>query len=192
MSVVLWLGVFVLLLAVLIVLDKRFTIPFSVRVFTSLILGAMFGLSLFFFAESSVSQEVRRWTALVGNGYVDLLRMLIIPLVPTSIIAGLLRLSNTGELKKLGVRTIALFLLTATIAGIIGLVIGSLFSVGSGMVVGELAKREANTITNLFSQFRAFIPSNPVRSASEMQMIPLVVFSVLLGNRRYYGQNEAP
>lgn len=181
MSVVLWLGVFVLLLAVLIVLDKRFTIPFSVRVFTSLILGAMFGLSLFFFAESSVSQEVRRWTALVGNGYVDLLRMLIIPLVPTSIIAGLLRLSNTGELKKLGVRTIALFLLTATIAGIIGLVIGSLFSVGSGMVVGELAKREANTISNLFSQFRAFIPSNPIRSASEMQMIPLVVFSVLLG-----------
>ena len=68
MSVVLWLGVFVLLLTVLIVLDKRFTIPFSVRVFTSLILGAMFGLSLFFFAESSVSQEVRRWTALVGNG----------------------------------------------------------------------------------------------------------------------------
>jgi hypothetical protein len=49
------------------------------------------------------------------------------------------------------------------------------------MVVGELAKREANTIGNLFAQFRAFIPSNPVRSASEMQMIPLVVFSVLLG-----------
>jgi hypothetical protein len=107
--------------------------------------------------------------------------MLIIPLVPTSIIAGLLRLSNTAELKKLGVRTIGLFLFTATIAGIIGLVVGSLFSVGSGMVVGELAKREANTIGNLFSQFRAFIPSNPVRSASEMQMIPLVVFSVLLG-----------
>ncbi len=92
-----------------------------------------------------------------------------------------MRLSNTAELKKLGVRTIGLFLFTATIAGIIGLVVGSLFSVGSGMVVGELAKRETNTIGNLFSQFRAFIPSNPVRSASEMQMIPLVVFSVLLG-----------
>ncbi|WP_298506401.1 dicarboxylate/amino acid:cation symporter [uncultured Sphaerochaeta sp.] len=181
MSVVLWLGVFALFLVSLIVMAKRFTIPFSVRVFVSLILGTLFGLSLFFFAETSVSQEVRRWTALVGNGYVDLLRMLIIPLVPTSIIAGLLRLSNTAELKKLGVRTIGLFLFTATIAGIIGLVVGSLFSVGSGMVVGELAKREANTIGNLFAQFRAFIPSNPVRSASEMQMIPLVVFSVLLG-----------
>ncbi|MEA5028686.1 MAG: hypothetical protein VB056_07380 [Sphaerochaeta associata] len=68
MSVVLWLGVFVLLLAVLIVLDKRFTVPFSVRVFVSLVTGALFGLSLFFFAETSISQEVRRWTALVGNG----------------------------------------------------------------------------------------------------------------------------
>ncbi|MFA6732137.1 MAG: dicarboxylate/amino acid:cation symporter, partial [Sphaerochaeta sp.] len=63
----------------------------------------------------------------------------------------------------------------------IGLVVGSLFSVGSGMTIGELAKREPSTLTNLFSQFRAFIPSNPVRSASEMQMIPLVVFSVFLG-----------
>ncbi len=181
MQATLWLGVFILLLLALVLMDKRFTIPFSVRVATSLIIGALFGLSLFFFADTQVSQEVRRWTALVGNGYVDLLRMLIIPLVPTSIIAGLLRLSNTSELKKLGVRTISLFFFTATIAGIIGLVVGSLFSVGSGMVVGELAKREANTITNLLSQFRAFIPSNPIRSAAEMQMIPLVVFSVLLG-----------
>lgn len=181
MRVVLWLGVFTFLLIALLVMGKRFKTPFSVRVFVSLLLGTLFGLSLFFFAESSVSQEVRRWTALVGNGYVDLLRMLIIPLVPTSIIAGLLRLSDIGELKKLGLRTIGLFLFTATLAGIIGLVVGSVFSVGSGMVIGELAKRESNTITNLFAQFRAFIPSNPVRSAAEMQMIPLVVFSVLLG-----------
>lgn len=59
-------------------------------------------LSLFFFSEESVSSQVRRWVALVGNGYVDLLRMLIIPLVPTSIIAGLLRLGNTQELRRMG------------------------------------------------------------------------------------------
>lgn len=49
------------------------------------------------------------------------------------------------------------------------------------MTVGDLASREPNTITNIFAQLRAFIPSNPVRSAAEMQMIPLVVFSVFLG-----------
>lgn len=109
MGVIVWLGAFVFLLIALIVMDKHISVPFSERVAVSLVIGALFGLSLFFFADTQVSQEVRRWTALVGNGYVDLLRMLIIPLVPTSIIAGLLRLSNTAELKKLGVRTIALF-----------------------------------------------------------------------------------
>jgi hypothetical protein len=81
----------------------------------------------------------------------------------------------------MGVRTISLFLFTATLAGIIGLLVGSLFAVGQGMVVGELAERTPNTLGNIFAQFRAFIPSNPVRSAAEMQMIPLVVFSVFLG-----------
>jgi len=181
MNTLLWLIIFVLLLVGLVMMKHRFHLPFSIRVSTALALGALLGLTLFFFAESATRDEVRRWTALVGNGYVDLLRMLIIPLVPTSIIAGLLRLSSTEELRKMGIRTISLFLFTAVLAGIIGLLVGSLFSVGSGMTIGELAKREPNTLTNLFSQFRAFIPSNPVRSASEMQMIPLVVFSVFLG-----------
>jgi Na+/H+-dicarboxylate symporter len=49
------------------------------------------------------------------------------------------------------------------------------------MVVGDLAERTPNTLGNIFAQFRAFIPSNPVQSAAEMQMIPLVVFSVFIG-----------
>ncbi len=183
MGLVLWLILFVVLLAALVMLKRVWHLSFSVRVSVSLLLGALFGLSLFFFSEESVSSQVRRWVALVGNGYVDLLRMLIIPLVPTSIIAGLLRLGNTQELRRMGgVRTISLFLFTATLAGIIGLLVGSLFAVGQGgMMVGELAERTPNTLGNIFAQFRAFIPSNPVRSAAEMQMIPLVVFSVFLG-----------
>ncbi|MDY0244875.1 MAG: cation:dicarboxylase symporter family transporter, partial [Sphaerochaeta sp.] len=180
MGLVLWLILFVVLLAALVTLKRVWHLSFSVRVSVSLLLGALFGLSLFFFGEESVSSQVRRWVALVGNGYVDLLRMLIIPLVPTSIIAGLLRLGNTHELRRMGVRTISLFLFTATLAGIIGLLVGSLFAVGQGMMVGELAERTPNTLGNIFAQFRAFIPSNPVRSAAEMQMIPLVVFSVFL------------
>ena len=181
MRILVWSGVFVILIFLLAMMRKKWHTPFSIRVLFALLFGAAFGLSLFFFADEEVSREVRRWVALVGNGYVDLLRMLIVPLVPTSIVAGLLHLGSANELKNLGVRTIATFLFTATLAGIIGLLVGILFSVGSGVTVGSLASREPNTVTNLFAQFRAFIPSNPVRSAAEMQMIPLVVFSVFLG-----------
>ena len=118
MQVILWMLGFVALLGVLVLLKSKMHLSFSNRVFVSLLLGSAFGLALFFFADSAINQEVRRWVSLVGFGYIDFLRMLIIPLVPTSIIAGLLKLSNTSELKIMGVRTIGLFLFTAVIAGI--------------------------------------------------------------------------
>jgi Na+/H+-dicarboxylate symporter len=181
MQVILWMLGFVALIVFLVLLKSKMHLSFSIRVLIALLLGAAFGLALFFFAEKTINQEVRRWISLVGFGYVDLLRMLIIPLVPTSIVAGLIKLSNTSELKQMGVRTIGIFLFTATVAGIIGLLVGNIFSVGTGMAIGDLAAREANTVTNLFSQFRNFIPSNFVKSAAETNMIPLVVFSIFIG-----------
>ncbi|PKL29018.1 MAG: dicarboxylate/amino acid:cation symporter [Spirochaetae bacterium HGW-Spirochaetae-2] len=181
MQVILWMLGFVALIGFLVLLKSKMHLSFSIRVLIALLLGAAFGLALFFLAEKTVNQEVRRWVSLVGFGYVDLLRMLIIPLVPTSIIAGLIKLSNTSELKQMGVRTIGIFLFTATVAGIIGLLVGNIFSVGTGMAIGDLAAREASTVTNLFAQFRNFIPSNFVKSAAETNMIPLVVFSIFIG-----------
>ncbi|HCS37425.1 MAG: dicarboxylate/amino acid:cation symporter [Spirochaetae bacterium HGW-Spirochaetae-4] len=181
MQVILWMLGFVALIVLLVLLKSKMHLSFSIRVLVALLLGAAFGLALFFYAEKTINQEVRRWVSLVGFGYVDLLRMLIIPLVPTSIIAGLIKLSNTSELKQMGVRTIGIFLFTATVAGIIGLLVGNIFSVGTGMAIGDLAAREASTVTNLFSQFRNFIPSNFVKSAAETNMIPLVVFSIFIG-----------
>jgi Na+/H+-dicarboxylate symporter len=178
MQVILWMLGFVALIVFLVLLKSKMHLSFSIRVLIALLLGAAFGLALFFFAEKTINQEVRRWISLVGFGYVDLLRMLIIPLVPTSIVAGLIKLSNTSELKQMGVRTIGIFLFTATVAGIIGLLVGNIFSVGTGMAIGDLAAREANTVTNLFSHF---IPSNFVKSAAETNMIPLVVFSIFIG-----------
>lgn len=181
MGSLLWIVLFLVQLALLIVLKRKFHLAFSTRVALALLFGAIFGLALFFFASPETNQSTRNWLSLVGYGYIDLLRMLIIPLVPTSIVAGLLKLSNTSELKQMGYRTIGLFLLTATLAGIIGLVTASLFSVGNGVAVTDLANREPNTVGNLFTQFRNFIPANIVQSAAEMRMIPVVVFSLFIG-----------
>jgi Na+/H+-dicarboxylate symporter len=181
MSLIIWIGVFIVLIAILAILKHRLHLPFSTRVAIALALGAVFGLAQFFFASEAISQQVRPDLALIGFGYVDLLRMLIIPLVPTSIIAGLLKLSNTNELRQMGFRTIGMFLFTATLAGIIGLVVGSVFSVGVGITPADLPPRDPTTVGSIFSQFRNFIPSNPVKNAAELNMIPLVVFSVFIG-----------
>src|SRR5690606_39612010 len=94
-----WLIGFALLLVGLGVLKARTNLSFSIRVFLAMAVGIALGLGVFFTAGSEAAGDIRRWFSLVGHGYVDLLRMLIIPLVPTSIVAWLLKLKNTSELK---------------------------------------------------------------------------------------------
>ncbi|QEN05070.1 dicarboxylate/amino acid:cation symporter [Thiospirochaeta perfilievii] len=178
---ILWLGVFLVLLLGLGLIKSKTGLSFSTRVFISMVLGIALGLGIYFTTDVEVAGGIRKWLSLVGYGYVDLLKMLILPLVPASIISGLLKLSDTSELKTMGVRTISLFLFTAVLASIIGIVIASILGVGSGVVVGELKPREASSVVDLFSQFRSFIPSNPVKSAVDMKIIPLVVFSIFIG-----------
>jgi Na+/H+-dicarboxylate symporter len=162
-------------------LRKRFNLPFSARVFVAMILGMAIGLALYFTGAEETAAEVRRWFSLVGYGFVDLLRMLIIPLIPTSIVAGLLKLRNTTELKRMGSRTLGMFFLTATVASAIGIVVASVMRIGRGMSTAGLAERETQGVVDLLARFRGFIPSNPVNAAAETDLIPLVVFSLFVG-----------
>ncbi len=180
-NTLLWAGALVLIILFLRALKTRVRLGFSFRVFIAMLLGMGLGLALYFFGGEETAGEARKWFALVGYGYVDLLRMLIIPLVPASIITGLMKLENTRELREMGGRTIGLFLFTATLASIIGLVTASLLGTGAGMDTSGLAAREQQGIADLFTRLRGFIPANPVASAAEMQMIPLVVFSLFVG-----------
>lgn len=175
----LWLIVFALSLAALGLLRKK--VNFSLRVFLALLIGGALGLILHFRAAPEVTAEVRRWLSLIGYGYIDLLRMLIIPLVPAGIIVGLLKLRGSKELKVMGGRTIGLFLTTATIASLIGLGISSLFSLGSGVSTENLAARDAESVGDLLAQLRGFIPSNPVQSAANTEIVAVVVFALFVG-----------
>jgi len=159
----------------------KLNIGFGVRVFLALVFGTILGLTLYRTADEELIGSVRKWFSLIGYGYVDLLRMLIVPLVPASIIAGLLKLKDQKELKELGGRTIGLFLTTATIASIIGIAVASLLHLGVGIATDDLAAKDPESVGTLLSQLRGFIPANPVKSAAETQMIPLVVFALFIG-----------
>jgi uncharacterized protein len=178
---IVWLAVFLAALVVVYFLKAKLNLGFGIRVFLALVIGTAIGLTLYLRGDADLTAEVRRWFSLIGYGYVDLLRMLIVPLVPASIIAGLLKLKDRQELKELGGRTIRLFLITATIASFIGIVVASILNVGAGIATENLAAREPNSVGGLLSQLRGFIPSNPVSSAAETQMIPLVVFALFVG-----------
>lgn len=179
--VLVWAGVLILLLYFTWLLKSKFSISFSVRLFCGMLFGMALGLIVHFSGTSKEIDQIRQWFSLIGYGFIDLLRMLILPLIPTSIIAGLLKLQNTRELKRMGGRTLGMFFITATIASVIGIVVASLMNIGVGMKIGTQEAPEPQTIMSILGKFRNFIPANPVDSAAQMELIPIVVFSLLIG-----------
>lgn len=180
-SLIGWLAVFLVLLVALWYLKAKTALSFSVRTFLAMLAGIALGLSVFFTTDPETATQIRRWFSLIGQGFVDLLRMLIIPLVPTSIIAGLLKLQGTKDLKAVGGRTIGFFFVTALAASLIGLLLATVMGLGSGFSVEGLRERDPQTIVDIFAQFRSFIPSNPVQAAAQTALVPLVVFSLFIG-----------
>lgn len=192
LTIIPWLVIFAALLVINGILEKSTKLNFSTRVFIAMVLGMGLGLALHFWGSEENTAEVRKWFSLIGYGYVDLLRMLIIPLVPTSIIVGLMNLKSENELKQMGGRTIGMFLTTATIASILGLILATVMKIGKGISTEGLQSRPSERIVDVITQLRGFIPSNPVSSAANTDMIPLVVFSLFIGVAAVIAMGEKP
>ncbi len=111
----------------------------SKRVLTGLVLGVIFGLALqaIYGANSPVLKESIQWFNIVGNGYVQLLQMIVMPLVFASILSAVARLHNASQLGKISFLTIGTLLFTTLIAALVGVLVTNLFGLtAEGLVQG--------------------------------------------------------
>jgi solute carrier family 1 (neuronal/epithelial high affinity glutamate transporter), member 1 len=122
---------------------------------------------------------------LFGDVFMNLLKMVVVPLVVCSMIVGM---ATLGEQKKVG-RTfgmILLFYLTTTIlAVVLGVILVSLIEPGVGAGVAGLKEPVSSKVVMwydaLFDMIRGLFPSNLVKSAAEGQILGLIVFSLIFG-----------
>ena len=94
------------------------------RVITALVLGIILG---FIFGDAAQSSK---W---IGDLFVRLIRMLVIPLIFTSLVAGVVSMGDPKRLGSIGVKTIGLYLISTMFAIVIGLVLGYVFQPGQGI-----------------------------------------------------------
>ena len=126
-----------------------------------------------------------------GTGYMSLIRMLVIPLIMLSLIASIIKIKNLDILKSVGLKSIAILLLTTGIAAVIGLVIGNLFGLGSGVEYTGI-EYEVREIPTLVSVILGFIPANPFKAMAENSIIPVVIFSIFLAIGLVIEDNKNP
>lgn len=161
----------VTLLAILLLhfLAKR-KVKFSYRVLVALGLGLLTGIAL-----GSVSTTIRP----IGQLYVRLISMVVIPLVFVSILRSFTQLGTSEKLKSISVRSLFWLLSTTAVATALGLVAALLFEIGKGFDVSDIVytPREVVPIeTVLLNLF----PNNIVAHMVNNQMIPVIIFAVFI------------
>lgn len=160
----------ILALVLLWYLNKR-KVSFSVRTLIGLGLGLIFGLTL---KENSLIVEP------IGKVYISLIRMVVIPLVMVSIINSISNFEDSSKLKSLGIRAMGMLLGTTAIAGIVGIIFGNIFSVGKGIVFEGAENFVPKEIPSFMEVFNDMLPTNPIKSMAEGQIIPVIIFALFI------------
>jgi Na+/H+-dicarboxylate symporter len=133
----------------------------------------------------------KTWFQPLGDAFVRLIKMLIVPLIATTLVSGVTAMGDPKRLGSLGVRTILLYLLTTLFAVSLGLAIGTLIRPGVGVeygvatagdleeVKGKMATAEA--AGGLVQRMLEIIPANPVEALATGDVLPTIFFSILIG-----------
>ena len=173
-------------------------VKFSTRMLSATGIGLVLGLLIQVVGgfpdaplEVPFIAEINKWYGLFANGFMDLLKMLVIPLIFVSIMRVIINMKQGENLGKLTARTLGLLVGTTAIAAIIGLVVGNLFQLGvnSHLVAGDATIRE---VSSLVDTLRGLLPSNPIASMANGNVVAVVIFAAFLGlatkrqTKKYY------
>ncbi|MDY4737690.1 cation:dicarboxylate symporter family transporter [Terrisporobacter sp.] len=176
-----------LLIGVFLIISKMSKkLKFNKLMITSIFIGLILGIFIQAVAKfpddpTSITwiNEVTAWYGLFGNGFMDLLKMIVVPLVLVSIIRVIMNMKD-DNLGKLTFRSMTMFFVTTAIAAIIAIVVANLFKLGTNLEVVN-SSNEVREIVSLPSTIRGLLPSNPVQAMAEGNTVAVVIFAVFLG-----------
>lgn len=129
----------------------------------------------------------------IGTLFLNAIKMLIVPLVFVSLVAGITAMSDSAKLGRISVKTIAIYLITTAFAVSIGLLFGALFTPGEGMNMVASGVQETKQAPSLVQILVGLVPTNPVAAFAEGNILQIIVFAIALGvSMNLIGEKAAP
>ena len=122
---------------------------------------------------------------MIGQGFIRLMKMLVVPLVFCSLVCGSMAIGDTKKLGTVGVRTLVFYLATTALAVTVALSVGNLINPGIGLDMSAI-KTSASTVetmeaTSLTDTILNIIPDNPINSLASGTMLQVIVFALIIG-----------
>jgi Na+/H+-dicarboxylate symporter len=149
-----------------------FDVPLWRRILGALVLGVLAGIVL---GEQAAAI---RW---LGDLFIRLIRMVVVPLVFVSIVAGVAAMGDPRRLGAIGGRTLLLYLGTTAVAVALGQSLGVLFQPGAGIDFSGVTARPVGDAPSPGEQLMNIVPLNPFEALAGGDMLAVIFFSILVG-----------
>ncbi len=158
----------------------------STIIFIALLTGAVFGILIHYFIPEGYFRDtilINGIFYVLGNGFIRLMQMLVVPLVFCSLVCGAMAIGDTKTLGTVGVKTIIFYLITTALAVCLALSVASLINPGLGMheTVSDTSAAVETTTINFADTLLNIIPKNIFNSLANGDMLPVIVFALFTG-----------
>lgn len=165
-------------------MSKPRKLKLSYKIFIGLFLGIVVGAIL-----SAIGKDtpfvvtVVPWLGLLGDLFLRLIRMVVVPLVLFSITSGVANLSEIRKLRSVGIKTLIFFLLTGFLSIGTGVVMANIFKPGAGLNIAELSADaiEIQELPTVFETILGLFPANIFESLVEGEMLHIISFAIFVG-----------
>ncbi|MBS4192048.1 cation:dicarboxylase symporter family transporter [Bacillus sp. FJAT-49705] len=163
---------------------KKFKFSLAYQILVGLILGITVGA--IFYGNPAVETYLQP----IGDIFIRLIKMIVVPIVISTLIIGVAGTGDIKKLGKLGGKTLLYFEIVTTIAIIVGLLAANIVKPGEGVDMSKLAKgdieqyvntTEEVTSNSLADTFVNIVPENIIKSLAEGDMLAIIFFAVMFG-----------
>lgn len=154
---------------------KKIKIGLTAKVFIGFALGILLGI---------IFGEKITVISFIGTIFLNLVKMNVVPLIFFSIVTGIASMSDVTKLKKIGIKTVAYYIVTTLVAACIGLFIANTAHPGKGLDMSSLisdASYETQSMPSVSETITEMFPDNIISSMAEGNLMQIIVFSVFLG-----------
>jgi proton glutamate symport protein len=163
---------------------KKFKFSLAWQILTGLILGILVGAV--FYGNPAVETYLQP----IGTIFLNMIKMIVVPIVLSTLIIGVAGTGDMKQLGKLGVKTLVYFEIVTTVAIIVGLLVANVFQPGNGVDMSTLAKGNIDQYVQTTEQVQShgvmdtlvsIVPSNVFQSMVNGNMLPIIFFAVVFG-----------
>lgn len=149
----------------------------SLQIFASLVLSVIVGLVL----GEGAAAPVKTWIAPIGTMFINLIKMMIVPVVFCSLVVGMTSMGDMKKLGRIGIKTLSIYMVTTAIAIVIGFAVALAIDPGTGMSMAGATAPKVKEAPSIMQVFVDLIPSNPIASMAKADILPVIIFALFVG-----------